>query len=60
MAYLTWWRLTRAATLLRDTTDPLIGHGTPYAFSHAFSRQFGTTPGRYREVRQGDHSHGTA
>ncbi|GAA2718237.1 MULTISPECIES: AraC family transcriptional regulator [Streptomyces] len=55
MAYLTWWRLTLAATLLRDTPDPLagiarrVGYGTPYAFSHAFSREFGITPGRYRE-----------
>ncbi|WP_327280187.1 MULTISPECIES: AraC family transcriptional regulator [unclassified Streptomyces] len=54
MAYLTWWRLTYGATLLRDTQDPLasiarrVGYGTPYAFSHAFSREFGTTPGRYR------------
>ncbi|MGW7097895.1 AraC family transcriptional regulator [Streptomyces sp. NPDC054883] len=55
MAYLTWWRLTLAATLLRDTPDPLtaiarrVGYGTPYAFSHAFNREFGTTPGRYRD-----------
>ncbi|WP_328303219.1 AraC family transcriptional regulator [Streptomyces sp. NBC_00435] len=54
MAYLTWWRLTFAATLLRDTQDPLaavagrVGYSTPYAFSHAFSREFGTTPGQYR------------
>ncbi|QEV18707.1 AraC family transcriptional regulator [Streptomyces alboniger] len=54
MAYLTWWRMTRAATLLRDTTDPLetvarrVGYGSPYALSHAFTRTFGTTPGRYR------------
>jgi len=54
MAYLTWWRLTFAATLLRDTSDPLatiarrVGYGTPYALSHAFNREFGTTPGRYR------------
>ncbi|MFI5529696.1 AraC family transcriptional regulator [Kitasatospora sp. NPDC051853] len=58
MAYLTWWRLTFAATLLRDTTDPLaavahrVGYRTPYAFSHAFARHFGTTPGRYR-AREG-------
>jgi AraC-like DNA-binding protein len=58
MAYLTWWRLTFAATLLRDTQDPLaaiarrVGYGTPYAFSHAFSREFATTPGRYRASRQ--------
>lgn len=54
MAYLTWWRLTRAATLLRDTPDPLasvarrVGYSTPYALSHAFRREFGTTPGQYR------------
>ncbi|QES51324.1 AraC family transcriptional regulator [Streptomyces venezuelae] len=54
MAYLTWWRLTVTARLLRDTPDPLaaiarrVGYGTPYALSHAFSREFGTTPGRYR------------
>ncbi|MFD9035388.1 AraC family transcriptional regulator [Streptomyces sp. NPDC059567] len=54
MAYLTWWRLTLAATMLRDTQESLaviarrVGYGTPYALSHAFSREFGTTPGRYR------------
>ncbi|MFI9744308.1 AraC family transcriptional regulator [Streptomyces sp. NPDC052494] len=54
MAYLTWWRLTHAAALLRDTPDPLaavarrVGYSTPYAFSHAFRREFGTTPGQYR------------
>ncbi|MFJ5922498.1 AraC family transcriptional regulator [Kitasatospora sp. NPDC092948] len=54
MAYLTWWRLTLAAARLRDTPDPLaaiarqVGYGTPYALSHAFLREFGTTPGRYR------------
>ncbi|MFJ4776156.1 AraC family transcriptional regulator [Streptomyces sp. NPDC088762] len=58
MAYLTWWRLTYAATLLRDTPDSLatiarrVGYGTPYALSHAFSREFGTTPGRYRAGRR--------
>ncbi|MFD0273158.1 AraC family transcriptional regulator [Kitasatospora sp. NPDC127111] len=54
MAYLAWWRMTRAAALLRQTDDPLeaiarrVGYSTPYALSHAFSRLFGTTPGRYR------------
>ncbi|MEU5791677.1 AraC family transcriptional regulator [Micromonospora purpureochromogenes] len=54
MAYLTWWRLTVAATLLRDTPMPLaavarqVGYASPYALSHAFARQFGTSPGRYR------------
>ncbi|MFI6659224.1 AraC family transcriptional regulator [Streptomyces sp. NPDC050523] len=54
MAYLTWWRLTLAATLLRDTGHSLasiahrVGYGTPYALSHAFKREFGATPGRFR------------
>ncbi|MET8755756.1 AraC family transcriptional regulator [Streptomyces sp. NPDC004667] len=56
MAYLTWWRLNLAATLLRDSDDPLatvarrVGYATPYALSHAFNREFGTTPGRYRTL----------
>lgn len=54
MSYVTWWRLIRTATLLRDTTNTLttiaeqVGYGSPYALSHAFQREFGTTPGRYR------------
>ncbi|MFC7928986.1 AraC family transcriptional regulator [Streptomyces cinereoruber] len=59
MTYLTWWRLTRAAALLRDGTEPLgsvarrVGYSTPYALSHAFRREFGVTPGRYRGEREG-------
>lgn len=60
MACLTWWRLTLAATRLRDTDAPLAtvaresGYASPYALSHAFSREFGVTPGRYRaKVRAG-------
>ncbi|MFD9863560.1 AraC family transcriptional regulator [Streptomyces alboflavus] len=55
MAYLSWWRMTRAAALLRDSEAPLdaiarrVGYGSPYALSHAFSREFGVTPGRYRK-----------
>ncbi|MEU4508247.1 AraC family transcriptional regulator [Nonomuraea wenchangensis] len=56
MAYLTWWRVILAATLLRDTKETLaaiadrVGYGSPYALSHAFQREFGITPGRYREA----------
>ncbi|WP_030377242.1 MULTISPECIES: AraC family transcriptional regulator [unclassified Streptomyces] len=59
MTYLTWWRVIRAATLLRDTTDTLatiagrVGYGSPYALSHAFQREFGITPGRYRAQAAG-------
>jgi AraC-like DNA-binding protein len=55
MAYLTWWRMTTAARLLRDTELALpaiarqVGYGSPFAFSHAFKRQFGLAPGQYRE-----------
>ncbi|MFL6056194.1 MAG: AraC family transcriptional regulator [Actinoallomurus sp.] len=55
MAYLTWWRMTTAARLLRESDLPLlaiarqVGYGSPYAFSHAFKRQFGLPPGVYRE-----------
>ncbi|MZD09916.1 helix-turn-helix domain-containing protein [Streptomyces sp. SID5785] len=58
MAYLTWWRMTLAATALRTADTPLesvardVGYGSPYALSHAFRRAFGTTPGRYRAARR--------
>lgn len=54
MAYLTWWRMTTAASLLQDTDLPLpalaakVGYGSPFAFSHAFKREFGVAPGKYR------------
>ncbi|GAA3863049.1 AraC family transcriptional regulator [Streptomyces sedi] len=54
MAYLTWWRLILAAAQLRESGATLatiaarVGYGSPYALSHAFAREFGITPGRYR------------
>jgi AraC-like DNA-binding protein len=54
MAYLTWWRMTSAAHLLRTTEQPLhaiarqVGYGSPHAFSHTFKRHFGLSPGHYR------------
>ncbi|WIX90265.1 AraC family transcriptional regulator [Amycolatopsis sp. DG1A-15b] len=57
MAYLTWWRLTTAARLLQDTDFPLpsiaakVGYASPFAFSHAFKRQFGVAPGGFRTGR---------
>ncbi|QNP75358.1 AraC family transcriptional regulator [Streptomyces roseirectus] len=56
MAYLTWWRLILAASRLRDSSDTLatiaaqVGYGSPYALSHAFLKEFGVTPGRYRSA----------
>lgn len=54
MTYLTWWRLTTAARLLRATDLPLTaiaeqaGYGSPFGFSHAFKRRFGVPPREYR------------
>jgi AraC-like DNA-binding protein len=62
MAYLTWWRVILAATLLRDTSETLatiahrVGYASPYALSHAFEREFGITPGRYR-TKAADRTH---
>ncbi|MDR8411983.1 AraC family transcriptional regulator [Nonomuraea sp. 3-1Str] len=57
LTYLTWWRMTTAARLLRDSDAPLsvvaqqIGYTSEFAFANAFKRQYGTAPGKYR--RQG-------
>ncbi|MGP3965440.1 AraC family transcriptional regulator [Nonomuraea sp. 3N208] len=54
LAYLTWWRMTTAAQLLRDSDLPLrsvaerTGYATEFAFAKAFKRELGTAPGRYR------------
>ncbi|GAB2598930.1 AraC family transcriptional regulator [Streptomyces capparidis] len=58
LAYLTWWRMTLAARLLRDTDLPLravaerTGYTSEFAFAKAFKREYGTPPGSYR--RDGD------
>ncbi|MYW90756.1 AraC family transcriptional regulator [Amycolatopsis rubida] len=54
MTYLTWWRMITAARLLRTTDQPLpaiaqqVGYSSPFAFSHAFKRHYGVSPGRYQ------------
>lgn len=54
LTYLTWWRMTMAARLLRDTSTPLstiareVGYGSEFAFAAAFKRSHGVPPGRYR------------
>lgn len=58
MVYLTWWRMTLAAGLLRDTDRLLadiaeaVGYSSPYAFANAFKRAHGVAPGRYRSREQ--------
>lgn len=54
MAYLTRWRMTTAARMLRESEAPLTavaartGYGSEYAFAKAFKREFGQAPGGYR------------
>ncbi|SEG76720.1 AraC-type DNA-binding protein [Actinacidiphila yanglinensis] len=56
VAYLTWWRMTAASHLLRETNQPLqviaakSGYQNEYAFSRAFKREFDTAPGSYRRT----------
>ncbi|MET8045384.1 AraC family transcriptional regulator [Micromonospora sp. NPDC005215] len=52
--YLTWWRMTLAARLLRDGDAPLatvarkVGYTSEFAFAHAFKREHGSAPGGFR------------
>ncbi|GIF62445.1 AraC family transcriptional regulator [Asanoa ishikariensis] len=56
LRYLTCWRMTLAAGLLRDGDAPLaeiaatVGYGSEFAFAAAFKRQFGAAPGRWRRT----------
>ncbi|GAA5165378.1 AraC family transcriptional regulator [Amycolatopsis dongchuanensis] len=60
MAYLTYWRLTIGARLLRETDLPLpavaqrCGYSSPFAFATAFKREHGVAPGRYRARHQAE------
>lgn len=53
-AYLALWRMDLAAVRLRDTHESLetiaagVGYGSVPAFTRAFTRAHGNTPGRYR------------
>lgn len=62
-AYLAIWRMDLAAVQLRDTHNSLetiaeaVGYGSVPAFSRAFARAHGKTPGRYRgEARSSNDS----
>lgn len=54
MSYLIGWRLSLGARLLRETDATLatiardIGYSTEFAFSGAFTREYGVSPGRFR------------
>jgi AraC-like DNA-binding protein len=54
LGYLTSWRMTLAADLLRDTTATIaavarqVGYEDPFAFSVAFKRAYGCSPSAWR------------
>ncbi|WP_425554576.1 helix-turn-helix transcriptional regulator [Kribbella sancticallisti] len=54
LTYLSRWRMTTAARLLRDHDRSLaavakeIGYTSEFAFAKAFKRDFGLAPGAYR------------
>lgn len=54
MAYLTRWRMTTAARMLRESDAPLTtvaartGYGSEFAFAKAFKREYGLAPAGYR------------
>jgi AraC-like DNA-binding protein len=56
LGYLTWWRMSVAARLLRGSDLPLravaarVGYTSEYAFGKAFKRELGVPPGAYRAV----------
>ena len=56
MAYLIGWRMVCAARLLRETNAPLaviarqVGYSTEFAFAGAFRREYGISPGRFRQL----------
>lgn len=59
MPYLARWRLRKAATLLRDGDQTLhaiaatTGYSSAAAFSKAFVREHGSTPGAFRRTARG-------
>ncbi|WP_322751045.1 MULTISPECIES: AraC family transcriptional regulator [unclassified Frankia] len=56
LTYLTRWRLTTAARILRQQDVPLsavahrVGYTSEFAFAKAFKREYGLPPGNYRRV----------
>ncbi|GAB3923720.1 AraC family transcriptional regulator [Kribbella albertanoniae] len=58
--YLTWWRMTLAARMLRDSDAPLatvarkVGYTSEFAFAHAFKREYGSAPGGFRRSTPGE------
>lgn len=59
LGYLTWWRMTLAAQLLRESDKSIqtvaqhTGYTSEFAFAKAFKREYGLAPGRYRRRSRG-------
>jgi transcriptional regulator GlxA family with amidase domain len=59
-AYMSTWRLGRAARLLKETSAPLasiagqVGYATEFSFSTAFRRKYGIAPGRFRALPEAE------
>jgi AraC-like DNA-binding protein len=62
--YLANWRLTYGARLLQATDAPLatiahrVGYSTEFAFGASFRREYGISPGRFRNLKRGERSAG--
>lgn len=56
LAYLTWWRMTLAGQALTQSDANLrtiarrCGYASEFTFVRAFTREYGTSPGRYRRA----------
>lgn len=63
MTFLTQWRLSLAADLLRDTDSTIaavardVGYGSPFALSAAFTRRYSSSPTAYRKNVHTRNSH---
>jgi len=65
ISYLISWRLSLGARLLRETDATLatiardVGYSTEFAFSGAFTREYGVSPGRFRRTPTTTYLHAT-
>jgi len=56
LAYLTWWRMTLAGQALTQSAANMrtiarqCGYASEFTFVRAFTREYGTSPGRYRRT----------